>query len=118
MDLTGKTMRLTGRAVLACHAFGLQVIPNFRWNIMKKADFVILCLKLLGIYFFVLGLSSLSSVLSVILQSTDSKPYISISPFMYIVAGSILFASAKRISTYILEFSETDDDITQIVATK
>jgi len=85
---------------------------------MKKADFVILCLKLLGIYFFVVGLSSLFSVLSVILQSTESKPYFSIGPFMYIVAGSILFAFAKRISTYILEFSEADDDDIQIMATE
>ena len=37
---------------------------------------------------------------------------------MYFVAGSILFISAKRISTYILEFSETDDDSIQITATE
>jgi hypothetical protein len=85
---------------------------------MKKADFVILCLKLLGIYFFVIGISSLSSALAVILQSGDSKPYFSIGPIMYIVAGSILFVSAKRISIYILEFSETDDDNIQIMATE
>jgi len=85
---------------------------------MKKTEFVILCLKLFGIYFFVLGLSSISILLSVMFQSTDFKSYYSVGPFMYVVAGIILFTFAKRISVHIVQFSEADDNNIQIMATE
>ena len=85
---------------------------------MKKADFAILCLKLLGIYFLVWGLSSLFSVVSVILQSAEPQHYYPAGTFLYVIAGLILLLAAKPISSFIIGFSEADENNVQIVATE
>ena len=85
---------------------------------MKKNKFVILCLRLLGIYFFVLGLASLPSIISVSIQTTDPQLYFLIGPLIYLISGSILFIFAPRISCFTVEFSEAEEDGFPIIASE
>ena len=77
---------------------------------MKKNKFVILCLRLLGIYFFVLGLSSLPGVILMFTQASNAEPYYFIGPFVFIASGLVLFMFANSFSTFIIEFSEAEED--------
>lgn len=78
---------------------------------MKKNYFVIICLRLLGIYFGVLGLSSLPSIISMVTQSSgNTQSYFFIGPVIFIASGLILCIYAKKISRYIVEFSEAEKD--------
>lgn len=87
-------------------------------SIMKKNKFVILCLRLLGIYFFVLGLSSLPSVFSMFMQVSNAEPYYFIGPFVFIASGLILFVFANSFSSFIIEFSEAEEDDIHITASE
>jgi len=77
---------------------------------MGNKNFVILCLRLLGIYFFVLGLSALPGVVSMFLRAFHAESYYFMGPLIYLIAGTILFVSAPRISHFIIEFSGADED--------
>ena len=75
---------------------------------MIKNKFVILCLRLLGIYFFTLGLASLPSIITVSLTTTREF-YFLFGPILYLISGSVLFAFSPRISRFIVEFSEAEE---------
>ena len=77
---------------------------------MRKNDFVILCLRLLGIYFGVIGLGSLPNVTSMFIEASNSRLYIFISPFVFILCGFVLYFFATKISHFIIEFSEAEED--------
>jgi hypothetical protein len=85
---------------------------------MKKNKFVILCLRLLGIYFVVLGLSSLPSVIAVFSQTSNTELFYYIGPFVFIASGLILFVFANSFSTFIIEFSEAEENDIQITASE
>ena len=85
---------------------------------MKKADFVTLCIRLLGIYFGVHGLSSLSHLTSMFVESSGSYVYILVSPFILIACGISLYIFGPRMSRYIVDFSETEEDNLHITASE
>lgn len=99
-------------------SLGPQLTSTLDESIMKKNKFVILCLRLLGIYFFVSGLSSLPSVISMSMQGGSSELYYLIGPLVYIASGLILFVFAYSISTFIVEFSDAEEDEIQITASE
>jgi hypothetical protein len=77
---------------------------------MKKNDVVILCLRLLGLYFFVLGLGALPGVISMFLRLSQTESYFFIGPMLYLISGVILFVFAPRISSFIIPFSGARED--------
>ncbi len=85
---------------------------------MKKDNFVILCLRLMGIYFGVLGLSSLPNMTSIFLESSVSQKYFLISPLLLIVTGLVLVIFAPKLSQFIIEFSETEETSIHITASE
>jgi hypothetical protein len=76
---------------------------------MGKSNLATLCLRLLGIYFGVFGLSSLPNVISMFFEASNFSAYFYISPIILIACGSILFIFASKISQYIVAFSEADE---------
>ena len=86
---------------------------------MKKKEFVILCLRLLGIFIGVMGLSfipHLASSLFLEHHSADLPFYLS--PFIYLICGGVLLIFAPRISHFIIQFSEAEEDDIQITASE
>lgn len=80
-------------------------------RIMKTNNFVVICLRLLGIYFGVMGLSSLPSVISMFVEaSTNMHTYFFISPIILIASGLVLYIYARKIGRHIMEFSEAEED--------
>lgn len=75
---------------------------------MRKHEFVILCLRLLGIYILVIGLGSLFSQLGWTAGDATAKLMV-LGPVFYIMAGGGLIGMAPRLSTYILVMSEPDE---------
>jgi len=80
-------------------------------EIMKKNNIVILCLRLMGIYFGILGLSSLPNMTSLFLESSSSPKYFLISPLILIVSGVVLVILAPRLNHFMIEFSEADNNL-------
>ena len=76
---------------------------------MEKKNFVIICLRLLGIYFFVLGLSALPGVVSMFLRVSRAGSYYFMGSLIYLISGTLLFLFARRISCFIIEFSGADE---------
>ena len=85
---------------------------------MKKSDFVILCLRLMGIYFGVLGVSSLTNMASIFFDSSNSPTYLYISPIIFIISGVVLFGYAHKLSHFIIEFSEAEEKSFHITASE
>ncbi|MGD8393488.1 MAG: hypothetical protein PVH74_18290 [Desulfobacterales bacterium] len=77
---------------------------------MVKNKFVILCLRLLGIYFFVLGLASLPGIITVSSHNVNREFYFMVGPIIYLISGSILFTFAPRTSRFIVKFSEAEEE--------
>ena len=77
---------------------------------MEKNKFVILCLRLLGIYFFVLGLASLPGIITISFQTANRDIFYIVGPIIYLISGLILFIFAPRISRFIVKFSETEKE--------
>jgi hypothetical protein len=69
---------------------------------MKKNEFVILSLKLLGIYITVLGLASIGSAFGMRGLSHMDSWGLYIGIIVYLVAGVILISKAGLISQYVL----------------
>lgn len=84
---------------------------------MEKNNFVTLCLRLMAIYFGVLGLGSFPNALQVFLTSPTPRMFI-ISPTLYIISGIVLFLSAPRLSRFMIEFGEADNNIWNISASE
>jgi hypothetical protein len=78
-------------------------------NSMRRNNFVTLCLRILGIYFGVFGLSSLPNVISMFFEHSNLSAYFYISPIILITCGTILFIFASNISQYIIDFSEAEE---------
>ena len=76
---------------------------------MGKINFVTLCLRLLGIYFGVSGLSSLPGVISMFINASSFSSYFFISPIILIACGVILCIFAPNISQFIIDFSEAEE---------
>jgi hypothetical protein len=76
---------------------------------MGKHNFVVLCLRLLGIYFFILGLSSLPNVFSMFVESLSNISYFFISPIILIVSGFVLYIFAPGIGLHVIQFSEAEE---------
>jgi hypothetical protein len=85
---------------------------------MRKNNLVTLCLRLLGIYFGVFGLSSLPNVISMFIESSNLPSYFYISPIILIVCGTILCIYAPKISLFIIEFSEAEEGGFHITASE
>ncbi len=77
---------------------------------MSKKEFVVLCLRLLGIYIIVTGTSSLPNAFSVFFDGSFTHGYLIISPFIYIIAGVVLYVYAPKLRFYVINFSEAEDD--------
>ena len=77
---------------------------------MKKNNFVILCLRLMGIYFGVLGLTSLPTMTSMFLTSSDRPIYFLLGPSLYIICGIVLIFYAPRLSRFMIDFSEVEEN--------
>ena len=91
--------------------FLTYLIESLKGNIMSKNNFVLLCLRLLGIYFAVLGLSSLPNVISMFFGSSNGTvSYFFASPIIFLICGFGLCIFAPRISRHIIEFGEAEDD--------
>jgi hypothetical protein len=78
---------------------------------MKRNNFVVLCLRLMGIYFGVLGLSALPNMTSIFLESSSSPKYFLISPLFLVLTGAVLVIFAPRLSHFMIEFSEEDNNL-------
>jgi hypothetical protein len=87
-------------------------------EMMKKNSFIILCLRLMGIYFGVLGLSSLPNMIAIFLESSSSQKYFLISPLFLIVSGVVLVIFAPKLSHFIIGFSETEETSFYITASE
>ena len=85
---------------------------------MKKNNFVILCLRLMGIYFGVLGLSALPNMISIFFESSSSPKYFLISPLFLVVSGIVLVTFAPKLGQFIIGFSETEETSFHITASE
>jgi len=78
---------------------------------MKNKDFVILCLRLLSIYMGVISLSSLPHISSIFVESFDGAPiYIVFTPIIFIICSLVLFFYSPKISHFIIEFSNAEEE--------
>lgn len=81
---------------------------------MKNKDFVVLCLRLLGIYVLILGLSSIPGFIGTI-GSTDLMPlFYVLGPMIYVICGLVLMIAAPGIAKFIVNFSEAEEENLQI----
>ena len=85
---------------------------------MKKNNFVILCLRLMGIYFGVLGLSSLPNMISIFFTSGDRPTYLFLSPALFIICGIVLIIYAPKLSRFMIDFSEAEENGLHITASE
>jgi hypothetical protein len=85
---------------------------------MTKKDFVILCLRLLGIYFIVMGLASLSSITSMAIGPSDIPVHLFVGPLFYVLSGMVLCVYAAKLCRFVVEFSEAEDDNVKITASE
>ena len=72
----------------------------------------------MGIYFGVLGLSSLPNMTSIFLESSSSPKYFLISPLFLVLTGVVLVIFAPRLSNFIIEFGETEETGFHITASE
>jgi hypothetical protein len=77
---------------------------------MSKKEFVMLCLRLLGIYFIITGTSSLPNALSVFFDGSLTHGFLIVSPFIHIIAGIVLYFFAPKLRSYVINFSEAEND--------
>jgi hypothetical protein len=86
---------------------------------MKKNSFVVICLRLLGIYFGVMGLSALPGFISAFSSNADAAAsYFFISPIILVVSGLVLYICARQIGRHIIAFSEAEEDGLHITASE
>ena len=83
---------------------------------MSKKEFVIICLRLIGIYILISGISSLPNMFSMVINSSFSQGYILASPILYIAIGVALYILAPKLSKYIIEFSDAEESSVSISA--
>ena len=65
----------------------------------------------MGIYFGVLGLTSLPNITSIFIESSSSPKYFLISPLLLIVSGVVLVIFAPKLSHFVIEFSEEENSL-------
>jgi hypothetical protein len=85
---------------------------------MTKRDFVILCLRLLGIYFIVMGLGSLANMTSVFIESSKADHYLFIGPLIYIVSGLVIYVYAPKLCHFVVEFSDAEPEDVEITTSE
>ena len=85
---------------------------------MKKKDFVILCLRLLGIFIGVMGLSYIPHLATLFKKSHTADLSFYLSPITYTICGIVLFVYAPKISHFIIDFSEAEEGDVQITSSE
>lgn len=73
---------------------------------MKKDEFVTLCLKIMGIYFLLMGLINLPHLLSCLTEPEMSHWDFFVSPLLFFVCGIILFLKAHSFSRFIIDVDQ------------
>ncbi len=76
---------------------------------MKKDEFVMLCLKVMGIFFLLLGITSIPHLIEELTEPRSSQWSFSVSPLLNILCGAILFFKANLISHYITEANNENE---------
>lgn len=72
----------------------------------------------MGIYFGVLGISSLTNMASIFFDSSKSPTYLYISPILFIISGVVLFGYAPKLSHFIIDFSDAEENSLHITASE
>ncbi len=88
---------------------------------MKKNEFVTLCLKIMGLYFFLMGLINLPHLMSCLTEPQMSRWDFFVSPLLFFICGIILFFKATSFTRFIIgvdidkesdiQFEPTDNTI-------
>jgi uncharacterized membrane protein len=76
---------------------------------MKKNEFVTLCLKIMGLYFILMGIINLPHLLSCLTQTEISRWDFFVSPLLYFICGIILFFKATAFTRFIVNL-DTDKE--------
>jgi hypothetical protein len=86
---------------------------------MTKRDFVILCLRLLAIFFIVLGLGSLSTMTSMFIESVDDmRVHLFVAPFIYVMSGLVIYVYAPKLCHFVVEFGEAEPPNVEITTSE
>ena len=85
---------------------------------VTKKDFVILCLRLMAIYFIMIGVGSLHNAIQLYVGNYEGFTYVFVSPLIYIVSGLAIYVYAPRMCRFIVAFSEAEENNVQIVASE
>jgi hypothetical protein len=72
----------------------------------------------MGIYFGVMGISSLTNMASIFFDSSRSPAYLYISPIIFIISGVVLFGYAYKLSHFVIDFSEVEENSIHITASE
>ena len=70
---------------------------------MKKDEFVMLCLKIMGIYFLLMGLINLPHLLKSLLEPKEMMWDFFVSPLLFFICGAFLFFFAKQFSKLMVD---------------
>jgi hypothetical protein len=70
---------------------------------MKKNEFVTLCLKIMGLYFFLMGLINLPHLMSCLTEPQMSRWDFFVSPLLFFICGIILFFKATSFTRFIID---------------
>ena len=69
---------------------------------MNKDEFVILCLKIMGVYFLLMGFINLPHLLKSLFEPKEMMWSFFVSPLLFFICGAILFFFAKYFSKFII----------------
>ena len=88
---------------------------------MRKTEFVMLCLKIMGIYFLLMGLINLPHLIKNLIEPKYSSWDFYVSPLLFLICGITLFYQAPSFTRFIIsaekengseiEFSPTSNTI-------
>ena len=77
---------------------------------MTKEEFVTLCLKIMGIFFLLLGLTNIPHLIQELTEPRNLQWSFFVSPVLNILCGVILFFKARSFSLFITE-GDTESDV-------
>ncbi len=70
---------------------------------MNKDEFVILCLKIMGVYFLLMGFINLPHLLESFFTPKEMMWSFFVSPLLFFICGAIIFFLAKFFSKFIID---------------
>ena len=76
---------------------------------MKKDEFVILCLKIMGIYFLLMGLINFPHLLKSLLEPKEMMWSFFVSPLLFFICGAFLFFFAKHFSQFMIDIDTKNE---------